>query len=253
MSVQPSSPSSDSLGRKVAGQQTLRSKIKAAELAPRVAPESALALQGDGLTSGHEEGRNSSAPRSEKEAILLGSVRLRTKALAGVLQVTEGIVSLEIKFGRIYFKNMAASVVSNGTGPVAVIDGWLQMVADAKRWPIGRNAFSPILTTRGADAEALVNTPAPGESDWTLSRTSTVYEFTCHFENEPSGSFIVEVDAKKFVPRCRGPVEEVSSLFLHCPQRAWDLKVVATRCNSFRSSSRIYEFAENLVKTVGIT
>lgn len=194
-----------------------------------------------------------------KKSDILEQTESRVRSLTSILRVAQGYVSLELKFGRIYFKELRESAVSNGSGPSHPVDAFLEALHDVKRLNPERIKFSPVLSTHGSDADALISMCPLGEPKWELFRTQTIYEFTCYLDvdEDDGGPFRVEMNADKIDNKhlyvCRGPKSEISSLLLHCTHRAWDMKVSAARSDCFPSGSRPQKFAKSLVDSVAIS
>ncbi|KAG4294246.1 hypothetical protein FPRO06_00831 [Fusarium proliferatum] len=109
--------------------------------------------------------------------------------------------------------------------------------------------FYPILTTSGAEAN-LIPQMLGGRSPWELTGKRVYYEFHCFAGKTPE--VIVEVDADTFQHQYFPPTTEVSKAFVHCTQRAWDIKISVSRMYTQGMADDMEEFAASLVRSMSI-
>ncbi|KAF5698306.1 hypothetical protein FGLOB1_12163 [Fusarium globosum] len=109
--------------------------------------------------------------------------------------------------------------------------------------------FYPILTTSGAEAN-LIPQMLGGRSPWELTGKRVYYEFHCFAGKTPE--VIVEVDADTFQHQYFPPTTEVSKAFVHCTQRAWDIKISVSRMYTQGMADGMEEFAASLVRSMSI-
>lgn len=107
-----------------------------------------------------------------------------------------------------------------------------------------------MLSACGPNADQLVRFSPPGEDEWRLFETQVWYEFSCTLEWHER--FLVDVDASTFEYHCRGIEEELSSLYLNCVHRPWDMQVCALRCASIDKSATHAAIAHVLVASLSI-
>lgn len=174
------------------------------------------------------------------------------KEMASILRLTPGYVRLELKFGRIYFRNFSHSLVNIGKGPSFETNEMLDQINNTEYLPAECMGFSPILSTQGGDADRLAALP-PGDGNWAISGTQTWYDFMCTLGPNRNDRFVLEIEAETFDYRCREAQKEAFGLFLHCPQRAWDMKVCGTHCKALNDSTQHQEFAKALVASLRIS
>jgi hypothetical protein len=175
------------------------------------------------------------------------------KAASQILELSPGHVSLEVNFGRIYIKKLAPSMVKDSASEYSY-----QSVAEAidflngPRFPPDCVGFSPILSTMGGDADLLASITPPGDLPWCLSEREIWYDFRCKFPESRSEAFVLELNAKTFQYRCRGPRKELFSMYMHCPGRAWDMKACGTRSTALGSEAKFVCFAASLFEHMAI-
>ncbi|KAM0254451.1 hypothetical protein ACHAQJ_006791 [Trichoderma viride] len=198
--------------------------------------------------------------RHEKEAYgvpeksdILRDAEDQLKTMSQVLEFAPGYISLAVVFGRIYIKQMAPSLVndSNSAGlhySVSEAVGFLNGV----NFPQNCVGFSPILSTMGGDAELLVNIMPPGEPPWHLAKKEVWYDFQCKFPGHKGESFVLELNAETFKYRCRGPNQEILAIYMHCPQRAWDMKACGVRSTALGGKARFKCFIASLFENMAI-
>ncbi|KAF5617440.1 hypothetical protein F52700_12635 [Fusarium sp. NRRL 52700] len=109
--------------------------------------------------------------------------------------------------------------------------------------------FYPILTTSGAEANSIPQIMG-GRSRWILTGKRVYYEFHCFAGKKPE--VIVEVDANTFKHQYFPPTTEISKAFVHCTQRAWDVKFSVSRMYTEGMANDIEEFATSLVRSMSI-
>ncbi|KAK5990541.1 hypothetical protein PT974_08810 [Cladobotryum mycophilum] len=188
------------------------------------------------------------AQRSE----ILQDMEFQIKDLARVLPFTPGNISLEAKFGRIYLKQFSPTLVcSSEGGPSFKIDETLEFL-NAPNFRQDLVGFSSILTTVGEEANNIVAVRQPGEPQWHPFERQTWYDFVCTF-NDSQRPFIVEVEANMFRYTIREQRQESFAVYLHCPHRAWDVKICATRSSPLEEMPRHRSFAEALIASMSIS
>ncbi|UKZ63225.1 uncharacterized protein TrAtP1_004454 [Trichoderma atroviride] len=175
------------------------------------------------------------------------------KAMSQVLEPSPGHVSLEVIFGRIYIKKLAPSMVKDSASEYSY-----QSVTEAanflngSKFPPDCVGFSPILSTMGGDADLLANITPPGDLPWRLSEREIWYDFQCKLPDSRDESFVLELNAKTFQYRCRGPRKELFSMYMHCPGRAWDMKARGARSSALGGEARFVCFAASLFEHMAI-
>ncbi|KYK56896.1 hypothetical protein DCS_03902 [Drechmeria coniospora] len=129
-----------------------------------------------------------------KKKANLHEAKARVKDMAKILPFLPGRVSIGVKFGRIYVKDVSHSQVDVGTGPNFTMDEMLMMLYQQEH----QLGFSTTLSTCGPDMDAFVRQQPRGEPSWLFSSPSTrvSYEFTCY--SGVGDAFVVEVDAMTF-------------------------------------------------------
>ncbi|KAL6908670.1 hypothetical protein GGI43DRAFT_393331 [Trichoderma evansii] len=175
------------------------------------------------------------------------------KEMSQILELSPGYVSLEVVFGRIYIKQLAPNMVNDSASQYTY-----QSVSDMVKFLNSPKflqrcvGFSPILSTMGGDADVLVNITPPDELPWRLSEKEIWYDFRCKFPDSGGESFVLELNAKTFQYRCRGPRQEIFAMYMHCPERAWDMKACGTRSTALGDEARFVCFAASLFEHMAI-
>ncbi|KAF4968479.1 hypothetical protein FSARC_4124 [Fusarium sarcochroum] len=165
--------------------------------------------------------------------------------LLEILQVTPGKVSLQAKFGRLCLKNVAPSIVDIGQGP-----SWsVRSVAESLNNDKCHVGFYPILTTSCAEANMLTRLSG-GRAQWLLARKRVYYDFLC--TKDGGTPLMVRVDAETFKHECLPLSQEISQTFIHCTQRAWDVKFAITRMDTGHIPEGFEAFAASLVRSMSI-
>ena len=197
----------------------------------------------DNISSGGSSGR------------LLENISSQMKDMSEILRVVPGRVKLEMKFGRIWFSDVSDADIHSDDSfqlwDVADIQDYLndKTLHDSCHGTV----FQSILTSCGEDADKLSQLRAPGEPCWEVLDAKVNYNFTCSMEG-PRGitRFKVVVDAETFKHVCLGLDEELSNIYVHCPQYAWDMKVCATRARSTGFPEEYEKFAKHLVASLEV-
>ncbi|PNP42555.1 hypothetical protein TGAMA5MH_05296 [Trichoderma gamsii] len=177
----------------------------------------------------------------------------RLKAMSQILEHSPGHISLEVIFGRIYIKKLAPSMVKDSASEYSY-----QSVTEAvnflngSKFPPDCVGFSPILSTMGGDADLLANITPPGDLPWRLTEREIWYDFQCKLPDTRDESFVLELNAKTFQYRCRGPRKELFSMYMHCPGRAWDMKAYGARSSALGGEARFVKFAASLFEQMAI-
>lgn len=175
------------------------------------------------------------------------------KAMSQILEYSPGHVSLEVIFGRIYIKKLAPSMVKDSASEYSY-----QSVTEAasflngSKFPPDCVGFSPILSTMGGDADLLADITPQGDLPWRPSEREIWYDFQCKLPDSRDESFVLELNAKTFQYRCRGPRRELFSMYMHCPGRAWDMKVCGARSSALGGEARFVCFAASLFEHMAI-
>jgi hypothetical protein len=161
-----------------------------------------------------------------------------------LVQFIPGHVSVRLKFGRLYLTNLGAAEVDVGNGPY-----WSKTkLIDNLQVPESVNnlRFCTVLSIFGADADALVGTSTPL---WTPPTIHAVYRIECSFKGE---EFFVEIDADTFEYDCRGAELEMSSISVHCPRQAWDMKVCADSSKNLNTSEVHRAFGNMITRSLHV-
>ncbi|KAL7927500.1 hypothetical protein ACQKWADRAFT_276948 [Trichoderma austrokoningii] len=175
------------------------------------------------------------------------------KDMSQILELSPGYISLEIVFGRIYIKKLAPRMVNDSASQRSY-----QSVDEATNFLNGPNfppdcvGVSPILSTMGGDGDLLANITPPGDVPWRLSEREIWFDFRCNFPDSRGEFFILELNAKTFQYRCRGPRTELFSMYLHCPGSAWDMKACGARSTALGGEAKFASFAASLFEHMSI-
>ncbi|PHH88197.1 hypothetical protein CDD83_7856 [Cordyceps sp. RAO-2017] len=195
-------------------------------------------------------GGSGDAKQTTRKSRVLEMAEARVKALARLLPLTTGNVSIELKFGRFYRKNLSHSKIDFGSGPSCNLDEMLESLSTCSPWQ-NSIGFSGALTTCGPDADDLVKMSPPDEGGWLLLDTRTWYEISCSLEDRKA--FIIDMDAETSTFRCRGAENELGCLYFHCVRRPWDMQVCISQ-NATLDKSRVHTaIAQALVASVSTT
>lgn len=191
---------------------------------------------------------SSSKPESMNSmSEFVGRLEARVRDVTAVLQFVPGHVSIDLRFGRFYLKDLSHSRVDVGSGPSFTAYDLATTLRGIGRQRLG---FSTVLSTHGSDMNDLVRIRPGAGQGWTLLDTLVQYEFLC--TGQGNERFVVEIDGNSFERRCRGVREELGSVLVHCTQRSWDMKVCATRANCLGDSPRHAAIATALVASMCI-
>ncbi|PHH67199.1 hypothetical protein CDD81_2968 [Ophiocordyceps australis] len=180
---------------------------------------------------------------------LLQLIKTKTKDLYSTLHLMPGIVSLDVKFGRVYIKDMSAALVSTGFGPYFLESQMMASLLVDQTQP-SRFAFSTILSTAGFDADTLTELQPAKGGRWTSCDKEVWYEFEC--DSDEHGKFVVEMDAQTLEHRVRGPPHEVGTLNIHCVHRPWDIQVCVSHVQTLVKSPIHAAIADALAASVSI-
>lgn len=175
----------------------------------------------------------------------------QVSSIMETLRVVPGNVTLELKFGLVWFRNLSeADVAINGTNPLW---GLSTFQGDLNKEPHKADVgFEGVLSLRGDDADTLTKLhPAIDgqEAGWEEPDLAAQYEFAF---SRPA-QFRVIVDASTFKHQCLGPQEDVSSTYIHCPRNVWDLKIAACRAGGGTLPVECSKIAESLVASLAIS
>ncbi|KAJ4271761.1 hypothetical protein NW762_000467 [Fusarium torreyae] len=166
--------------------------------------------------------------------------------LLEILQVTPGKVSLQATFGRLCLKDVVPALVDIGQGPAWTVKN----VAKSLNNDELHVGFYPILTTSCAEANLLPRLSG-SRAQWLLAKKQVYYDFLCTIKDGVA-PLIVKVDAETFKHECLPLPQEISQAFVHCPQRAWDVKFAITRMDVGNISQDFEAFAASLVRSMSI-
>ena len=182
---------------------------------------------------------------------LLAKLETEAEKLAMSLQWVPGRVRMELKFGRLYFESLLESQINTGTGPQwDVLELWRALKEERK---VG---FQSILSSSGEDGDALLTTELEGQFPWEMDPLAkrVFFHFNCVLEKGKSRfPFIIKIDAESMEYRCQGLTEEISSISIHCPQRAWDMRLCAERTRIKGLPTECKAFARSLVECLKVS
>ncbi|QGI58986.1 hypothetical protein CEK26_001111 [Fusarium fujikuroi] len=181
----------------------------------------------------------------EEYSDFLPEAENKLRKLVEVLQIVPGKVSIQAQFGRLCRKDIFPALVYDGQAPSWAVNKTVEAL-DTGNPHMG---FYPILTTSGAEAN-LIPQMLGGRSPWELTGKRVYYEFHCFAGKTPE--VIVEVDADTFQHQHFPPTTEVSKAFVHCTQRAWDIKISVSRMYTQAMADDMEEFAASLVRSMSI-
>ncbi|KAK1240828.1 hypothetical protein MKX07_006261 [Trichoderma sp. CBMAI-0711] len=189
----------------------------------------------------------------QEKSDILKEAEQQLKKASQILELAPGYVSLEVVFGRVYIKKMAPGLVDhNGSGPTHSAEEVLGLLNGAT-FPQDCIGFSPILSTLASDANLVVGITPPGESPWHLFQKETFYDLECVFYGSKGEEpVIVELNADNYQYRVRGQRQEVFAVYLHCPQRAWDMKACGVRATALTPEYKLKRFVEAIVNQMAI-
>ncbi|KAL7803736.1 hypothetical protein V8C44DRAFT_369438 [Trichoderma aethiopicum] len=189
----------------------------------------------------------------QEKSDVLKEAEQQVKQASQILELAPGYVSLEVVFGRIYIKKMAPGLVDHsGCGPTHSAEEVLGLL-NSTTFPQDCIGFSPILSTLASDANVLVGITPSGESPWHLFQKETWYDLECvYYGLKGEEPVIVELNADTYQYRVRGQRQEVFAVYLHCPQRAWDMKACGVRANALTPDYKLKCFVESIVNQMAI-
>ena len=192
---------------------------------------------------------NAATPSSLMKNRLLKEMKSTVRDMTENLRMMSGEIGMELKFGRLYLKNtIPAAVATEKTVPESLIWTVESATGTLKQERPADMRFQTILSGRSADADLLTQIHEPGEPRWNSPVMSVVYRFICLLNDIP---FKVDVDSQSFTPICQGLEEEIDSVFVHCPEHAWDMKVCATRAR-INLPAHCMDFAHTLATSLSV-
>jgi hypothetical protein len=170
----------------------------------------------------------------------------KLRELIEIVQIVPGKIIVKADFGRLCLKGESPSLVNNGQEPFWSANE-VHRTLNSKILDVG---FYPILSTSGEDAN-LIPRLFGGRASWLLANKQTFYEFLCVAETE-NAPLVIRVDADSFKHECIALAQELSQAYVHCTQRAWDVKFSVSRIDMGRITKDFEEFAASLVRSMGI-
>ncbi|RGP65294.1 hypothetical protein FLONG3_9270 [Fusarium longipes] len=194
----------------------------------------------------------STAPGEEECVEIVFEAENKLHDILKVFQVLPGKVSVQAEFGRLCIKGIPPAEVymnPSHSGPFEFVN--------AKTRYLNTNnpdvVFSPILTTSVAEAN-LVPQMTGGRTSWVLVEKHVYYEFLCvkGTRTDDATRLVVNVDADTFAHECLPLAQEVSQAFVHCAQRAWDIKLGVLHRDMAQITDDFEKFAALLVRSLDI-
>ncbi|KAF4453832.1 hypothetical protein F53441_3518 [Fusarium austroafricanum] len=176
---------------------------------------------------------------------IVAQAEVKLRELMEIVQVAPGNISVQAEFGRLCFKDMFPGSVHNGARPSWPIDQVVNTL-NTKDQDVG---FYPILTTSGAEA-SLIPRAFGGRASWLLMEKRVYYEFLCMAQE--TAPVVIEVDADTFRHEYFPLAAEVSRAFVHCTERAWDIKFSISRKDTGQIDENFGEFATSLVRDMSV-
>jgi hypothetical protein len=170
----------------------------------------------------------------------------KLQKLMEIVQIVPGKIIVKADFGRLCLKGESPSLVNNGQEPfwsASEVDKTL----NSKMLDVG---FYPILSTSGEEAN-LIPQLFGGRASWLATSKQTFYEFLCVGETA-TAPLVIRVDADTFRHECLALPQELSQAYVHCTQRAWDVKFSVSRIDMGRITKDFEEFAASLVRSMGV-
>lgn len=113
----------------------------------------------------------------------LKNLKSPVRSMARMLEMVAGEVKLELKFGRLYFKNPGEANVNIGCGPLWELERVRDSLTDGSI-AASTIGFSSILSSMGADANRLARIKIPRDPGWNPTETKVTYNFTCRLVKE---------------------------------------------------------------------
>lgn len=183
-------------------------------------------------------------------------VEKQLKDMSQILELTPGYISLEAVFGRIYIKQMAPHMVKDkGPDRLFSVNDGIEFLngPDFRQSCVG---FSPILSTLGDDGNRLAAITPPGESQWSPRGKEMFYQFECKVLDvdglNAGDAFVVEILTHTLQYRLKGPRREMFTIYMHCPQRAWDMKACGFRSTALDDVVGLKYFVETLIDDMAV-
>ncbi|CAJ0545809.1 Ff.00g092820.m01.CDS01 [Fusarium sp. VM40] len=170
----------------------------------------------------------------------------KLRELMQVVQVVPGKIIVKADFGRLCLKGESPSLVNNGQEPFWSASE-VNKTLNSKMLDVG---FYPILSTSGEEAN-LIPQLFGGRASWLPTNKQTFYEFLCVGETA-TAPLVIRVDADTFRHECLALPQELSQAYVHCTQRAWDVKFSVSRIDMGRITKGFEELAASLVRSMDI-
>jgi hypothetical protein len=190
---------------------------------------------------------------------LQDSISEKLVALLEPLRIFTGDVSLRAEIGRFCFTSIHAdhvqppdiSLPAKQHDPVQ-----LRNLLNKSHHNSAAVWFTPILTTRGGDADYITRVKnSSGERIWasTPTKRRVIYELSCRAQVSDGSltDFIIDVDATTFEYNIRQVDNARRCVFVHCIQRSWDFQIVVSSTPTLTSSYD--EYAKELVKSLRVS
>lgn len=170
-------------------------------------------------------------------------------------RMTTGKVSMEISFSRIVIEDVNEKVIKfdlwdeaeQNFHPSRFLNELALFKERNYRW-------HTILSLDGGDANKLKEVSWMGDSvhKWNLVDATVFYDFSCE-DLEQDCRFIVQVNARDFTytfESQRFALDDV--IFIHCPDRSWDLNAYVKSTDTGYFKDKYDEFARSLIESLEV-
>lgn len=209
-------------------------------------------------------GARSSYPRDRKKSANMpiskfwSAAKPELQYLFDALRLSPGRVGLELRLGRIYLCKFDNTEICNGPaqrGPSRTAERTSQYLQSS--YPDGGQGlgFSTILSTCAADATFISKIKPHGKGEWQTSVQGRrlLYDLHCRPKDTDTPAFTITIDADTFAYEINAGSNELASTFVHCPQSAWDMKIVALHHSSPQEVEKWMDFSKHTVESLNVS
>ncbi|OTA75608.1 hypothetical protein M434DRAFT_383882 [Hypoxylon sp. CO27-5] len=190
------------------------------------------------------------------DLVLMQVMSQKLVRMMSSLEVFRGRVSLKAEFGRLCLTTINHNHVHvHGSAARSPAKSLREMKEALDKHHVNPRdvMFTNILTAEGEDANYIsFMQDSFGKRMWLPDTRRTVYEVACcAFTKEKKPyRFVVEIDGGDFTYQIRQLQGNSCTLFVHCPNRAWDFQVTVSKTPNL---DEIYgNFAKDLVDSMRV-
>ncbi|SPO00907.1 uncharacterized protein DNG_03655 [Cephalotrichum gorgonifer] len=190
--------------------------------------------------------RRSSFEKSLEECLF--SMALKAQALVGK-------VSMEVAFGRIVIENVHEDAINfSGVDVYEPNYSAIRLLQELATFNEANFRFHEILCLDGNNANMLKDIHWTSDPDkcWSLDGRKVFYDFNCR-DLVSNCCFTIQVKADDLAYTFESQNHAlVESVFIHCPDRSWDLNACLRVTDTAYFKAKYKDFAESLTESISI-